>query len=398
MSAGLTEGNSTDFVSGSAGSLNANVIASQDINNYQAAYLQITDTFNATVRVQGSNDDTNFVDVLSTDISNPSAAPSLTITAPGMFYVPTAFRYFRLRITAYVSGTVSALVFFQVDISGDLGPRTVKAQLQDNAGAAVTLGQKTMANSIPVVIPSDQTITVVSSPLPVNGSRFSFGNITTASQTKAVIEKTTYTSPTTNGQRSFASSNAGDAAAGTGARTILLTYYDQTCAGPFTETITMNGVSRVNTVATNICFIESILVLTVGSNGSNLGTITMFTLPTAGGTTIATITVGDNQTFWAHHYVAAGTSCYISGFSVNNTSTAVGNGGTFILMATNPTVAGSVNRQISDFHRLYGQSSTATRTYLSPIVVVGPALIRAYVTPETNTRISQRASFDYIDN
>ncbi len=36
----------------------------------------------------------------------------------------------------------------------------VKAQLQDNAGAAVTLGQKLMAASMPVVIASDQTLNI----------------------------------------------------------------------------------------------------------------------------------------------------------------------------------------------------------------------------------------------
>lgn len=34
---------------------------------------------------------------------------------------------------------------------------TVKAQLQDNAGTAITLGQKTMATSVPVVLSSDQS-------------------------------------------------------------------------------------------------------------------------------------------------------------------------------------------------------------------------------------------------
>lgn len=38
---------------------------------------------------------------------------------------------------------------------------TVKAQLQDNTGAAITLGQKPMATSVPVVLASDQT------PIPV---------------------------------------------------------------------------------------------------------------------------------------------------------------------------------------------------------------------------------------
>lgn len=270
--------------------------------------------------------------------------------------------------------------------------------LRDALGAELR-GQRTKAESVPVVLPSDQTVIVQASPLPVTGSKFSFGEVTTASlSTQVVITKTTYTEPTTNGQRSFASSNAGDTGAGTGARTILLTYLDQTGAGPFTETITLNGTSRVNTVATNICFVESIKVLTVGSNGANLGTITMFTLPTAGGTAIGTIVVGDNQTLWAHHYVPTGITCYISGFSINNSSTAVGNGGVYVLKARNPTSSASVFLQVSDFHRLYGQSSTTTRTYLSPIQVVGPARIAAFVTPETNTSIVQRAAFDFIDN
>ena len=40
---------------------------------------------------------------------------------------------------------------------GQSGAWVVKAQLQDNAGTAITVGQKTMASSFPVVISSDQT-------------------------------------------------------------------------------------------------------------------------------------------------------------------------------------------------------------------------------------------------
>lgn len=38
----------------------------------------------------------------------------------------------------------------------------IKAQLQDNAGTAITVGQKTMVNSVPVTIASDQTVFPVS--------------------------------------------------------------------------------------------------------------------------------------------------------------------------------------------------------------------------------------------
>lgn len=57
---------------------------------------------------------------------------------------------------------------FQLDSSGRLivSPLTnssiVKAQLQDNAGTAITLGQKVMASSLPVTIASDQSALPVS--------------------------------------------------------------------------------------------------------------------------------------------------------------------------------------------------------------------------------------------
>ena len=123
MSAGLTEGNATDTQTGSAGALNADVIASVDVNDYQSCNLQVTGTFVATLKVQGSNDNSNFFDAVILDASNPFTPPTNTITAPGIFYSPTPYRYFRLRITTYTSGTATGLAFFQRMPSGDLGAR-----------------------------------------------------------------------------------------------------------------------------------------------------------------------------------------------------------------------------------------------------------------------------------
>lgn len=274
----------------------------------------------------------------------------------------------------------------------------IHTNLRTESGTEL-LGQKTMAQSIPIVFPSDQTVTTTTSPLPATGSDFSFGEITTASSASSVpVYKTTYTEQTTNGQRSFASSSANDTSAGTGARTVRVTYCDQTGAGPYSETVTLNGTSRVNTVATNICFIESMEILTVGAGGVNAGIITLFTVPTAGGSAIGTIAAGDNQTLWAHHYVPTGKTCYISGFAINNTSTAGGNGALFTIRQSSPTVANAAERQVSDSHRLFGQDSTVSRNYNSPIQVTGPAKLRVFVLPESNTSVVQRASFDYIDN
>lgn len=239
---------------------------------------------------------------------------------------------------------------------------------------------------------------VQSSPLPASGSGFSFGQVATNSSNQFAVESTTYNEPTVNAQRSIASANAADTSAGTGARTVKITYYDQTGAGPFTETVTLNGTTGVNTVSTTICFIENIMVVTAGSSGSNTGIITLYTAINKGGTVIGTIGALVNQTFWAHHYVSTGKTCYISGLSFSSSATAGGNGAVFYLKESIPTVANSISLQISDFNHLFGQSSnTTTRTYVSPIQVAGPARITAYVLPDAGAAVTQYASFDFID-
>lgn len=263
-----------------------------------------------------------------------------------------------------------------------------------------TLPSLTDGQQVSLQVDSNGRLITNASILPTTAAKFSFGDVATAATTAdQVVRRTTYTEQTTNATRSIASASANDTAAGTGARTVVITYLDQTGAGPFTTTVTLNGTSYVNTSVNDICFIEHIKVATVGSGGSNAGVLTLKAGTGGGGATIGTINAGNNQTFWAHHYVPTGKTSYISGFSVNNSSTVTGAGAVFILRAQNPTSTNSPNVQISDFNRLYGQaSSTNTRTYLSPIQVAGPARITAYVTPESSTSITQRASFDYIDN
>lgn len=358
------------------------------------------------------------------------------------------------------------------------GTWTVKAQLQDNAGTAITLGQKVMASSIPVVISSDQsaiqivgniasgatdsgnpvkiggpfnttqpTVTngqrvdaqftnrgalivatgidpfnsrmfgvdsgavqrevavdtsgrliVATGPIGGSNSGFAFGDVFTMANTQVAVRRTAYTEQTTNAQRSFNSSSAADAAAGTGARTIRLTYLDSTGAGPFTETITLNGTANVNTVSTTICFVEKIEVLTVGSGLSNAGIITMKAAAAGGGATIGTIAVGNNQTFWAHHYVPTGKIGYISGFSINSSAINISDSTLFVIKQASIGVANQVEKQVSDFHNLFGQNSgTNTRNYGSPIVVTGPVRLTVYATPASANQITHRASFDYSE-
>jgi hypothetical protein len=77
---------------------------------------------------------------------------------------------------------------------------------------------------------------------------------------------------TTSETISFSSSNTNDTSAGTGARTLLMVYSDETGLSIGQEIITLNGQTKVTSLnsAFRILYLE---VLTAGSNGSNLGDI-----------------------------------------------------------------------------------------------------------------------------
>jgi hypothetical protein len=240
--------------------------------------------------------------------------------------------------------------------------------------------------------------TVVVSPLSGLGADFAFADITTASLSRVVVQRTTYTEQSSNAQRSFASSSANDASAGTGARTIVLTYFTSTGTGPFTETITLNGTSYVNTVATNICYVEHITVATVGSTGSNVGIITMKAAAAGGGATIWTVSATSNAAYGSHHYVSLNKTCTVSGISCAHNGTTVGSGALFTLNFQPILIANSAEIQVSDFVRLYGQSSTFSRVYFSPIKVLGFGRLRLYCTPETTSSTTYRGSYDFSEN
>lgn len=229
------------------------------------------------------------------------------------------------------------------------------------------------------------------------GANFTFGDISTAATTEVVVRRTAYTEQSTNAQRSIASANANDTAAGTGARTVTITYYDQTGAGPYTETLTLSGTTGVNTANSNICFIEKMQVTTVGSGTNNAGIITLYSAINKGGSAIGTIAATDNQTYWSHHYVPINKTINITGISCSHNGTTVGSGAGFRMYSIGLPVANQAILQVSDTVRLYGQSSTFSRVYQSPIKITGPARLELRVSPETTSSVIYRGSFDYFE-
>lgn len=220
------------------------------------------------------------------------------------------------------------------------------------------------------------------------------GQIATSATTAVGIIKNTYTEQTTNAQRSFKSSSANDAAAGTGARTLTLTYLDQNMAGPFTETITMNGTAAVNTVSTTICFIEDITVATVGSGGQNAGTITLFAAAAGGGGAITTLVAADNKTKMALHYVPTGKTCYLTDIAISELVDAATAGGTSWI-AIKPL--GSFERDLTARYKYIGNVSGLVIPFITPIQVTGPARLLQYTGPEAVTANTHYGQFNYFE-
>jgi len=101
-----------------------------------------------------------------------------------------------------------------------------------------------------------------------------YGEITTGGAASGLLwPNGVFTFPAAAGvQMRVVSTSAADAAAGTGARTIDLHYLDADLAEQV-ETVTLNGTTPVNTVATNIRFIQCMHLVTFGSGKAAAGNI-----------------------------------------------------------------------------------------------------------------------------
>lgn len=219
------------------------------------------------------------------------------------------------------------------------------------------------------------------------------GYITTSAKTNVALQASTYNEQSANFTGSVKSASASDASAGTGAQTITIYWMNATGTTTGTETATMNGTTAVNLVTTTKCFIEKIVTATVGSTGSNVGAITLFSAAAGGGTAVALMNATDNQTFLGHHYVVSGKTSHVTDMTgITNSS----NQSTFTLTAVSIPVAGLPVLQVSDWVN-GSQTFQIQRTYGQQILVVGPARMQMFVAPGATASILSHGTFDYFD-
>jgi len=240
-------------------------------------------------------------------------------------------------------------------------------------------------------------VQIVSSP-DLRGKGFIDGKIETASTGLFIVRGTNYTEQSTNGQRSIVSSSTDDSASGIGARSVKITYFNSTINGPYQEVIILNGTTAVNTIANDICYIEKMEILTIGSHDdSAIGDISLYTGIDGSGTIIGILEANQSKTFWCHHYVADGLTCNITGVTASTSGTNTVSGGRFHLKCKNLLTANSINNQISDMIRVGGAQPSISRNYGTPILIEGPAVIIGYVLTDSDYAYTSYLSFDFYE-
>lgn len=141
-----------------------------------------------------------------------------------------------------------------------------------------------------------------------------------------------YVFPSAGIQMQVVSTSANDTAAGPNARTIKITYLDSSY-NQQTETITLNGVTPVNTIATNIFRINDFRVVTNGSFGvTAAGNLSIQSV--GGATTYARITAGGNIERRLVYTVPLGYNFFITDWMSGGVSVAGSNYIRSILRAT----------------------------------------------------------------
>ena len=194
--------------------------------------------------------------------------------------------------------------------------------------------------------------------------------------------------PTAATTVAFVSSSAADAAAGTGARTLTVNGLNGSYADT-TETLTLNGVTPVNT-SNSYFIIHRVTVATAGSGGTNAGTIT--TAWTGGGTPVGpSIVIGKGQTQFCIYQIPAGLNGYLSSFGGSYSGASTSN---ITLELFAKPFGGAWNLKGS--MDLAEQGTTfARRTYDTPLKFTEKTIIKVTATSDTvNSDVV--ASFDLI--
>lgn len=202
-------------------------------------------------------------------------------------------------------------------------------------------------------------------------------------RSNAVDGQKVWTAPTAARIHDIVSSDAGDVAAGAGARTVrIVGLKSWDAAGEVTEDLTMNGLTDVPTVNAYV-IIYRIGVLTKGATSINIGAITA--TAQVDGTVTAQINAGVGRTQMAICGVPSKQTFYISRLYAGLNKPAA-NASADIRLRINPEPdAELTNFAVRHFFSLdRAGTSQFSLTYVTPKIIPGPALIKLTADCDVN--------------
>lgn len=137
-------------VTGSASANNTDLI-SVACDGFRTISFQVTGTWSGTITAQISDDNTNWVSFLITQSS--STASTATFTGNGVYAaILSGHQFFRLRFTAYTSGTASVSAFLSKDPSAPIAlptspTNTITASSTSPGGSVYTVNSAASTNA-----------------------------------------------------------------------------------------------------------------------------------------------------------------------------------------------------------------------------------------------------------
>lgn len=155
-------------VTGSGAALNADLVASFDASAYRSFSIALQGVFSATATMQGSNDNTNFFSINGASTASNTVGTAVTVlnATNTAWYGPINYRFIRVRLTVYASGTVTSVAEFYttpfqpVAYSAASGNPPVVGNINSgssDSGAPVKIGGIAV-NASPVAVTNGQRV------------------------------------------------------------------------------------------------------------------------------------------------------------------------------------------------------------------------------------------------
>ena len=136
---------------------------------------------------------------------------------------------------------------------------------------------------------------------------FCLGNKTTTSTSETLVSLRDYTEQNSEAQRSLESTSSEDSSGGSGAKVLRVIYLDSEYGEKY-EDVTLNGTTRVTTIATDIRFIQDLRVV---QGAAAVGAIKVWEAASGPEVEFCGVSAYTTQGFFAHYYVPAGYKVYI---------------------------------------------------------------------------------------